>query len=335
MPMARNPTAAQRAAIEAILAAYEPRVRDAFLASIYSARAAIDLPVLIEALERRDVARAIELLRINQALIFPLEEAVRGSYIAGAQAVLPVLPRMISATWAFEGRHPRAEAWISDKGAELVQGIGADLEPVRSVILSGLDENRGAREVALDIAGRINPATGRREGGMLGLTTQQTDYVIRARQQLHDLDAGYFTRQLRDRRFDGLVRKAIRDGKPLAQADIDRITGRYKDRLLKARGDLIARNETFTAQAAGRDEAYRQIAARADVETVTVRWQHSPQERGRPDHIAMDGKKITLGEAFEMPDFVKMKHPHDPAGGAKHSANCKCIAVYRVELRGD
>lgn len=333
--MARNLTAAQQAAIDALLSAYEPRVRDAFLAAIYSARAAVDLPALIEALERGDVARAVELLRLNQALLFPLDEAIRGAFLAGGQAVMPVLPRLVSATWAFDGRHPRAEAWIAEKGAQLVQGIGADLDAVRGVILSGLEESRGAREVALDITGRMNPATGRREGGIIGLTTQQTDYVISARQQLHNLDPAYFERQLRDRRFDALVRKAIRDGKPLSRADIDRITGRYKDRLLKARGDLIARNETFTAQAAGRDEAYRQIATRPDVQTVTVRWQHSPQRRGRPDHIAMDGKKITLGETFELPDFTRMKHPHDPAGGAKHSANCKCIAVYRVELRGD
>ncbi|WP_230079793.1 hypothetical protein, partial [Alteripontixanthobacter maritimus] len=48
-----------------------------------------------------------------------------------------------------------------------------------------------------------------------------------ARQELEELNGEYFTRKLRDKRFDGIVRKAIATGKPLSVADVERIAGRY------------------------------------------------------------------------------------------------------------
>lgn len=330
--MARKPTPNQRRQVEALLKTYEPRIRKAFADAIRAARGSVDQRALIAALEARDIERAVQLLRLNQAVLFPLTDAARSAYVAGADLVAPTLPSAIAGAFAFDGMHPRAISWIQEHGASLVQGIVDDSEiATRNALISGLQEGRGTRDVARDITGRM--INGQRRGGILGLTSEQTDYAISARRELQDLDSHYFTRKLRDRRFDGRVRKAIREGRQLSQADIDQITGRYKDRMLAHRGRLIAQNETFTAQAEGRSEAMRQVLERDDVEAVTKRWQHSPQDNGRAGHIAIDGTVIDFDEDFILPDGVAMSQPHDPRGGAKHSVSCKCVCIYRTRLK--
>ena len=120
---------------------------------------------------------------------------------------------------------------------------------------------------------------GASKGGIIGLTERQAGYVVNARRQLEELDAGYFERKLRDRRFDRTVAKAIREGKPLAQSDIDRIVGRYSDRLLFYRGETIARTEGLTALNAGRHEGIQQLAERAG---LRVRLFYGPDGKHAP-----------------------------------------------------
>ena len=71
------------------------------------------------------------------------------------------------------------------------------------------------------------------------------------------LDPAYFTRKLRDARFDSMIRRAIEKGEPLNQTDIERILARYSDRLLRFRGEVIARSEALAAFNTGRDLAMR------------------------------------------------------------------------------
>jgi hypothetical protein len=332
--MAKRPTPSQRRIIEALLMGLEPAIRDAFLTAIQRATDGIDVTALIEALDARDIDRAVGLVRIDAAALFPLQEAVRGGYIAGGASVAAGLPKTIAGSFGFNGRHPRAEAWVASVGADLIQGIADDtLDMTRKVIVRGLQENIGTRAIARSLTGsRIG---GRRQGGFLGLTSEIADSVISGRAKLMSGDPAlmreYLSLKLRDRRFDGMIKKAIKEGRAIKGRDLDRIIDAHRAKALGYRGRVIARNEAFTAQAAGRDEAMRQVLERDDVSTVTVRWQHNLSENARPDHVDMSGTVITIGETFNFPDAA-MKHPHDPAGGAKHSVGCRCIAVYRVEL---
>jgi hypothetical protein len=333
------PNASQQRQIDAILRQMEPRIRDAFLAAIYRARDSIDLAALIAALEAGDIERAVRLFRLDDAALFPLEDAVRAAFVAGGQAV--VAPTGLRGAWGFNGRHLRAEQWIGQHGAALVQGIRDDtMEMARKVITAGLQEGFTPQRVQRDLTGTLNRLTGQREGGFLGLTAQQADSIIAGRAKLASgepaLMREYLDLKLRDRRNDPAIRKAIAEGRPIRGAELDRIMLAHKNKALKYRGEMIAKNEAFSAQAAGRDEAYRQMLDRPDVVDVTARWQHNLSQEPRPDHVAMSGVTISLrrGETFQFAD-ASMKHPHDPAGGAKHSIGCRCIAVYRVELERD
>ena len=205
---------------------------------------------------------------------------------------------------------------------------------------AGIAEGRGPRAVALDITGRIDRATGRRTGGILGLTSQQTQYVISARAELLSGDRAalqnYLGRTRRDKRYDRLVMAAMDAGKPLSAADVDRITGRYKDRLLQLRGETIARTESITALRAGRAEGYRQLVESGAVtaDQITVTWSATGDARVRDIHRAMDGQKVKFGRLFTSPTGAQMEFPGDLSHGA-HGVdviNCRCYAAYRIRF---
>lgn len=328
--MARRPTAQQKQ-IDALLRAYTPRVRDAFLAAIQSARDNLDMGALIAALDARDIERAVALFRMDQALLFPLDDAIRGTYVAAGVGVASALPRLPAGVFGFNGRHQRAEEYLRRIGAEMVTNISqAAMEAAREVISTSFEANVGTREIARNLGGRV--IAGKRQGGVIGLTRPQAMSINSGMAKLAsgdpELMREYLTLKQRDRRYDGLIKKAIKAEKAPAKADLDRIRAAHESKAQGIRAQIVSENETFTAQAAGRDEAYRQIAERDDIEAVTVRWQHNLSENPREDHKAMDGTVIKLGEDFVFEDAL-MAHPHDPRGGAKHSIKCRCVAIYR------
>ena len=195
--------------------------------------------------------------------------------------------------------------------------------------------------MARQIVGTMSQATGKREGGILGLNSQQTDYVISARAELSDpaAMANYFTRQRRDARFDNIVRKAMADGKPVASADIDRIVQRYTDRLLALRGETIARTESITALRAGRHEGYRQLvdSGKVRADQVIRTWRSAHDSRTRMDHLAMDGTDLRgLDKPFTAPDGSQMAYPGDTNLGAtaRETINCRCHLDYQIDRRG-
>lgn len=342
--MARE-TAQSRRVREA-LRKLEPEIRKAFERAIQQAAGSVDQAALLELLESGQVERAVELLRINRAIMFPFDEAIRAGYIAGGTMVVADLPRGLEGRFAFDGRHARAEAWVSEHVGDLIQGIEQEsIETTRRVIREGIDAGRSSRAVARDITGR--KVGTRRIGGYLGLTSEQTDQVLSARSILSDPEQirSYFVKdrktgrmkpryKLSDRRFDARIKKAIAEGRTLSGKELDDVIEAHKAKALGYRGRVIARNEAHMALAAGREEAYAQILEDPEVETVTVRWQHGLSQEPREEHQAMDGTVIELGETFDFSD-ASMMHPHDPAGGAKHSIGCRCIAVYRVRFRRD
>ncbi len=241
----------------------------------------------------------------------------------------------------FNARHDRAESWVRQHVGDLIEAIVADQkDAVRGFIEAGLQDGTGPQTLARQITGTMNRATGLREGGILGLTSMQTDYVIRARHELNDPArmAHYFTRQRRDRRFDKIVRDAMAAGKPVAAADIDRIANRYKDRLLALRGENIARTEAITALRAGRHEGYLQLVDSGKVAESTIirTWRAGRDGRTRFDHVILDKTEIRgLNTPFIAADGSRMSFPGDSSLGAMahNTINCRCNLDYQIDRR--
>lgn len=340
--MARRPTRLtreQQRIVRELVRKHAPAIEAAFMASIRSAQAGLDFAGLVRSIERGDILAALDMLRINQATLFPLEEAIRTAFVAGGASV--TIPKGIQGAFSFNGRHIRAERIIAETGARLVTEIGSPGEAaIRSLILQGQQEGIGAQKIARRLAGVVNPRTGIREGGIMGLDGPRAERSARVREILSDPDQiqDYFRGKKprftsTDRRFDAQVRRAIREGRALDKTTVERIAKLHDARLLKARGRTIAEHEAYTAQAQGRREAYSQLLESGQVESIDKKWQHATAKNPRHDHQALDGKTVPFNEPFVMADGTRMQMPHDPDAPAHHTIGCRCSVIHVVQYR--
>lgn len=332
-------------ALAELIAKLEPELAGAFLDAMADLTAGMDFAALQAALERGDIEAAIRALNIEPGAFSQYVSARTTAYSqAGAleAAYIPTADAE-SISFRFDMTNPRAERWIKEQAAERVVGYTREAtDTARAVILEGYSRGDGPKQIALDIAGRVNPATGRRSGGIVGLSEPQAGYVQSMRQRLFSGDSREMRKvlsgmTLRDKRFDRLIEKHIETGTPLSRADVDKLTGRYSDRLLKRRAEDIARTETAQGVMGARAEAYRQALEKEGLppEAITKTWLHqgAKDEDARVQHIAMNGREVIgLETPFTMPDGARMQHSHDPAGGVRHNINCRCDTFFEVDF---
>ena len=342
-----------RRQLEKFAESLEPEIRREFLAAFAGVRNEANVALLSELISAGRIDAIAEALGLAPARFAGLTEAVRAAFLqAGLQtaAEMPVLfsdPTALvgrpvgrmALRFRFDIRAPGAERWVAERSSRLVTEIIADQRrAIRQTLTAGMQAGRGPRQTALDVVGRV-AIGGRRTGGTIGLTTQQAAFVTNARGELQSLNAAYFRRSLRDKRFDSTVRKAIQSGKPLTDAQIDRIIGRYSDSMLRYRGEVVARTEALTALHAARHESYAQAIQAGDLlpENVTVTWGATGDARTRDSHAEMDRQVVTFGQPFETPSGARMRFPGDTELGAgpEETIQCRCSATYRISYANE
>lgn len=325
-----------------ILDRMEPSIRRAFLEAISEITSRAELGRIAALLERGDVDGAIEAMHLDLASLRALDKAIADAFEAGGifgSANLPardVLGAML--VIRFDVRNYRAEEWLRMHGAAAVKAILEEQRAMlRDALLKGMEAGRNPLNVARSIAGYLNRETGLRQGGLIGLSAIQAEYVRLARLELESGDAAllrhYLTRALRDRRFDALILKAIREGKPLDAATIAKLLARYADRLLAHRAQTIARTEGLAALNAGRHEAYLQAiqAGKVRAEDVTRVWRDSADNRVRDTHRDLSGTSVGMYEHFVTTRGNRLLYPGDPNAPAEEIINCRCIVDYRID----
>lgn len=334
--------ATNRSAFEALLDKFEPTIRNAFLAAIMDIRSQVTLKRLVERLERGDVAGALDVLQIDREAFGAFELALADAFNAGGTGFASELklrdPQGQRVVFRFGVRNPEAEAWLRDHSASLVTRIVEDQRNmIRTVLVQGLADGQNPRRSALDVVGRISRATGKREGGLIGLTGPQERFVASARSELTSGDlAGYLARERRDKRFDRTIAAAIKSGKPLDAATVDRIVGRYADRLLALRGEMLARSETLAALNGSRHQAMKQAIAQGKVDAryVTKTWRSAHDSRVRFTHAVLSGQKVGLDDAFVSPSGARLLFPGDPSAPAHETVGCRCYLSMEVDYIG-
>lgn len=327
-------------AIEAL----EPGMQKAYLESI---RAAVDAAVIAEVerlIAEDDEQGLVALLSLGALAAFA--EAMRGAFLAGGRLemvaiVIPAPLRREIGRKEFDPSTQQAQARIAQQ-VEQVRQVSADgvRDAIRAVMgnrrtIGG--PQRTARQAALDLVGRTSPQTGRRIGGVLGLPGNMAQYVVNARHQLLSGDpeqmAKYFGRTRRDRRFDGIVRRALEAGKPVAAADVDKIAGRYSERLLKTHVEMLTKTAAAESFNAGRDQAWEQLVSQGlDRSKIEKEWRDRADEKVRNSHRHMRGQTVILGQAFRTNSGALLRYPGDSALGAGYDeiANCRCYLIYHL-----
>lgn len=326
----------------------EPGIARAFSEAFLSVRTNVQLQRIADLIAAGDLDEVAEELGLaSPATYSGLSEQIRGVYLAGGRQGASELPNVVFRVGRgrvrlranFDLSNRRADAWLRQQSSRLVTELVADQRNVvRIMVAEGTALGQNPRTTALDLVGRIG-ANGRRSGGVVGLTSQQTQFVANAKADLLSGNPArmraYFSRARRDKRFDAMVNKAIREGRALSASDVDKVTGRYADRLLQLRGENIARTEALAAFNEAREEAFRQAveAGNLSPDSVLKVWSSTGDARTREAHAAMEGQEVGLEAPFDSPTGAQLLHPGDTSlgAGAEDVINCRCMVTYRVD----
>ncbi len=294
----------------------------------------VELQKLLLALERRDLDAAMQALHIDRAAFQPLEAKLVEAFTAAGQGAVASMPAAVSIGFRFDPGNQRAAAIIREMAGSLITRLTqGEIDQARAFLADGMARGAGPRSVALDLVGRISRATGNREGGLIGLSGPYRDYVATARAELASTDPAllrnYLTRNQRDRRYDRAVARAIETGKPVTPETARTAVTRYSARLVRLRGEVIARTEGLPAIRAAKHEAFQQLVddGRVEVMDIVRGWSTTEDGRQRDTHDAMNGQEVRgLDMPFTSPSGAQFRWPGDTSLGAPAAevVACRC-----------
>lgn len=321
-------------------------IRDGFNAAVQDIADNVILEQLTAAIEAGDYDLAFRLLGVMPGSFRPLTRAIENAFEQGAKWVADKFPKVLytpdgKGVFRFNIADPRAERWIRNESSTLITAITDDTRAsVRIAMENGIVSGRNPRDTARDIAGYYDRDVGRRVGGVIGLTDQQTSWVNSARLRLSQahLPGGggerYLGMKLRNAQFDGIVEQAMRTGKPLTREQVEKLTIKYADRVLKFRADTIARTESIGAFAASDYEATKQVVDMGAARPKDIRrfWDDASDLRVRHTHEEMNGQEVGLDEPFVSPSGARLMYPHDRSLGAPADEIIACRCHVRTEI---
>ena len=337
--------AALKDRIEPLLQEWSPVMREAFLKAFRTLRNRAEMSRLVAQIKAGDVEGAVAAIGLDPLVFRPVAAALERTFEEGgidATAGIRTVrgPLGIRVTPMFDPRAPAAEAWVRQHSDDLIKQITEDqrtlIRAAMAPLWSGDDPmltGQTPQKIALDLVGRISAVTGNREGGVLGLTSQQAQWARNYAVELGDAqagvvpDAGALTRTFRDRRFDRTVRRAIKEGTPLPADARRAMVANYRNKALIYRAEMVSKHEALTALHQSQLEAWDQAIARGATTADGVRryWVTMGDERVRETHAEIPGMNAEgrgLREPFQTPEGEFMNPPIAP--------NCRCRVRIRV-----
>ncbi len=242
--------------------------------------------------------------------------------------------------------NPSAERKIERSVGKLISNLKKETrQTVRETILDGYKKGLHPNTIALDIAGRVNPSTGKRQGGIVGMSRPQADAARNFRDRLESGDPAEMSKvlnmKLRDKRFDGTINKAIEEarekGEPvvLSEDKIDRMVDRYVDASLQLRGETIARTETMAAVNSSALESFEQVLETTEFSQKAVKrtWRTSGNQNVRDSHAEMEGQVVEgLDEPFISGLGNELMQPGDTSLGAGAEDVCNCACDVEIDI---
>ena len=269
------------------------------------------------------LGRVDEALEIVERAAGRLGVAWNDSYVGAGQNTAEFLTRRVEGVLVnFDRVNFRAVAAMRENSLRLVREFGLEQRlATNQVLVDGIQEG-------------LNPqAMARAFRDSIGLTHRQIRQVASYRRQLRDLDRTALRRELRDRRFDSTVDRAIRTRTPLTEARIERLVARYRERLLAHRARVIAETEALSVVHAGVTAMYQQAIESRDLDADQIIrvWHTRGDERVRSSHSRMDGQERALEIPFTSGNGFSLRHPGDFQAPASERIKCRCGVSTRIE----
>lgn len=325
--------------LEPLIEQWAPEIRKAFLDAVYAIRNSVDLEALVRAIRDGDVDRAMAEVNLDPAVWRPVDAALSQAFEAGGTATVGSLRPARTDAGArlhvlFDARNITAESWLRTHSSNLIREIADDQRTaIRDHLTAGMAKGEGPRKVALDLVGRTNPTTKKREGGVIGLLASQEKWVRNYEEELVNLSQNALSRKLRDKRFDRTVAKAIKDGTPLSPDQVAKMVNAYRQRALKARAESIARTEAMSALNKSKTEGVDQAIAKGAVapQYITKKWKSAMDTRVRETHVHLNGQVVPYTGKFRSTSGAELDFPGDPTAPASERVQCRCTWEIRID----
>lgn len=299
----------------------EPKLRRALIEAVTAARGTSTLDELADLIERGFFQEAVD--AASEAGAIRLGDEVAAVYTAAGADTAKFLGDAIEVTVGFDQVNERAVNVMRNERLRLITNFTNDQRATAQVVMSdGIERGLNPIEQARQFKDSI------------GLTAGQERAAQNFRKLLEQNSKEALGRAFRDRRFDGTVERAIRDGVPLTQEQIDRMVAGYRRKALKRRAETIARTEALRAVHQGSEEGYEQAieSGKLDPQELVREWHTRLDGRERTSHRALNGEKRGMDEEFKP----GLKRPGDPNASASETVNCRCSVSTRIGVpQGD
>lgn len=303
--------------IDAIRDRAESIFKRRFLAAVKQIRDSVVLDQLEALLAQRRFDDALQQAELAATQI---SNAWVAAYLLAADDVMAFISGSVGITIEFDQVNFRAVEQMRNASLRLVREFtSAQRRSIRAALVEGVRQGLNPREQARTFVQSI------------GLTANQTQAVANYRRLLEQGSARALTRELRDRRFDGTVQRAVDGRTVLTTEQIDRMVERYYHRSLAHRAETIARTEALGAVHQGSDQAFREAVERGVIDDeLTQTWVTAADARVRhPSHTFMNGQTRPMGEAFLSGTGNLLRYPGDQSAPASDTIRCRCVKTTR------
>lgn len=306
--------------IERLLAQAEPRLRAAFLRMVSAIKSQYTLSEIATFVEAGSLAQALDTALRSVSI---LGEAYVDEFITAAREAASYLGRSVADIQiVFDQTNTRAVEAMRRNQLRLVRGFTEQQrETVRQILFDGVQRGLNPREIARQFRDSI------------GLTPNQMRAVENYRRALSELSPDALRRALRDKRFDRTVLNAIDRGQSLTAAQIDKMVGRYHEKMLAHRAEVIARTESLRAVNQGTEALFQQGIDEGTLQADNMEriWNTASDDRVRDSHEPMNGQSQPFGVAFQSGAGNALMYPGDPDAPAEETIQCRCVVATRIK----
>lgn len=259
----------------------------------------------------------------------PLRDALRRTTARGFAIELPRIPRQgrnRTLGVQFDVLSPRVIDAVRGLETRVMRTLGDQVrETVRAHIENGLRDGVNPRQVArslrtvIGLAPNQERAIANFEAKLRGGTRATVFSDILPHRNAEGKLVGGL--ELRDKRFDATIKRAIRDGEKLSDAKVAQMTEAYRKRMVAFNAETNARTATLDSLKLGQRLAWDEARAQGFVAgEMTKTWVGVKDDRERPEHLAMEGETVPI-------DSLYSNGQQQPGDG---EYNCRCVSVYRV-----
>lgn len=298
----------------------ERRMAVSWLAMITGVKGGLTITRLVDLLSRGDIDAALRTATAGMAQWFA--NSWTPAYDASAREAALFLQRSLGVPMSFDIASLGPLRHLQDHRMRLVQGFTRQ------------QTEAGMQALQRSFSQGLNPrTTARAFRDSVGLTPRQEQAVSNYRRALEEGQPNALTRRLRDRRFDASARRAVEDGGGLPKKQVDRMVGRYRDRWVKYRSEVIARSESIRSTGGGQRDMFEQAIGEGDLANDQLKreWNTAIDERVRDSHSTMSGQEVVgIDEPFISGLGNQLLYPGDPAAPAEDTVQCRCAVGTRI-----